>query len=172
MEIPELADLLPIADEIDVKTARGPVTLREFTAGALGYNPWWMKGMFAVRMLLAKVLRLGMNGIPDPGRLRPETLSFALGAPVLFFTVDRAEEDHYLLLKIRDNHLIAYLAVITDNAHPESTFTVVTLVQYLRPAGRFYYRLIRPFHHLIIRSMCTAGLTTFRGASEKSAGGQ
>ena len=172
MEIPELADLLPIADDIDVKTARGPVTLREFTAGALTHSPLWIKGLFAVRMALATVLRLEMKGVPGAGRLRPETLSFTPGDPASFFTVERGEEDHYLLLKVRDNHLVAYLAIITDNAHPESTFTVVTLVQYLRPAGRFYYRLIRPFHHLVIRSMCTAGLTTFRGASEKSTGSQ
>ncbi|MFK4082723.1 DUF2867 domain-containing protein [Kribbella sp. NPDC020789] len=163
MELPEIADLLPTADEVDVKTARGPVTLREFTAGALGYSPLWIKGLFAVRMALATVMRLDMVGVPNSGRLRPETVSFTPGDQVSFFTVDRGEEDHHLVLQVRDNHLIAYLAIITDNARPDSTFTVVTLVHYLRPAGRIYYRLIRPFHHLVIRAMCKAGLNTFRG---------
>jgi hypothetical protein len=30
-------------------------------------------------------------------------------------------------------------------------------VQYLRPAGRFYFNLIRPFHHYVLLSMCRAG---------------
>lgn len=155
--LPEIEDLLPTVDVVDVKTARGAVTLREFTAGALGHGPLWIKALFAVRMIVARVLRLDTTGIPDSRRLRPETVSFTPGDPASFFTVMRGEEDHYLLLKVTDNHLIAWLAIITDNARPESEFKVVTLVKYLRPTGRFYYNLIRPFHHLVLLSMCSAG---------------
>jgi uncharacterized protein DUF2867 len=155
--LPEIEDLLPTVDVVDVKTARAAVTLREFTAGALGHGPLWIKTLFAVRMIMAQVLRLDTTGIPDSRRLRPETVSFSPGDPASFFTVVRGEEDHYLLLKVTDNHLIAWLAIITDNAQPESEFKVVTLVQYLRPTGRFYYNLIRPFHHLVLLSMCRAG---------------
>jgi hypothetical protein len=154
----ELDDLVPVVDEIDVKTARGDVTLREFTAGALGNSPLWIKGLFAVRMALAAVLRLETAGVPDSRRLRPETVSFTPGEKNSFFTFMRGEEDHYLLLKVSDNHLIGYLAIITDNERP-ATFKVVTLVEYLRPAGRVYYNLIRPFHHLVLLSMCRAGET-------------
>jgi hypothetical protein len=154
----ELDDLLPVADEIDVKTARGDVTLREFTTGALGHDPLWIKGLFAARMALAAVLRLDTTGIPDTRRLRPETVSFTPGEKNSFFTVVRGEEDHYLLLKVTDNHLVGYLAIITDNAQP-ATFKVVTLVRYRRSAGRFYYNLIRPFHHVVVLSMCRAGET-------------
>jgi hypothetical protein len=157
-DLPELEDLLPVVDVVDVKTARGDVTLREFTAGALGHSPLWVKGLFAVRMGLAAILRLETTGVPDSRRLRPETVSFTPGDKDAFFTVVRGEENHYLLLKVADNHLMAYLAII---ARPGS-FQVVTLVQYLRPAGRFYYNLIRPFHHLVLLSMCRAG-ETWRG---------
>ena len=160
-DLPEIDDLLPTVDVIDVKTAHGPVSLREFTAGALGHGPWWIKGMFAVRMIVAQVLRLDTTGIPGSRRLRPETVSFTPGDPASFFTVVRGEEDHYLLLEVTDNHLIAWLAIITDNAQPESSFKVVTLVRYLRPAGRFYYNLIRPFHHLVVSSMAQAGTKSF-----------
>jgi hypothetical protein len=157
----EIEDLLPAVDVVDVKTARGDVTLREFIAGALGHGPVWVKALFAVRMIVAQVLRLDTTGIPDSRRLRPETVSFTPGDPASFFTVVRGEEDHYLLLKVTDNHLIAWLAIITDNAQPESEFKVVTLVKYLRPTGRFYYNLIRPFHHLVLFSMCSAGTKSF-----------
>ena len=159
--LPEIEDLLPTVDVVDVKTARGAVTLREFTAGALGHGPLWIKALFAVRMIVAQLLRLDTTGIPDSRRLRPETVSFTPGDPASFFTVVRGEDDHYLLLKVTDNHLIAWLAIITDNARPESEFKVVTLVKYLRPTGRFYYNLIRPFHHLVLLSMCTAGTKSF-----------
>jgi hypothetical protein len=154
----QLDDLIPVVDEIDVKTARGDVTLREFTAGALGHSPLWVKGLFAIRIAVAAVLRLETVTVPDSRRLRPETVSFTSGEKDAYFTVVRGEDDHYLLLKASDNHLIGYLAIITDNERP-ATFKVVTLVQYLRPAGRFYYNLIRPFHHLVLLSMCRAGET-------------
>jgi len=154
--LPEIEDLLPTVDVVDVKTARGAVTLREFTAGALGHGPLWIKALFAVRMIVAQALRLDTTGISDSRRLRPEKVSFTPGDQASFFTVVRGEEDHYLLLKVTDNHLIAWLAIITDNAQPESEFKVATLVKYLRPTGRFYYNLIRPFHHLVLLSMCSA----------------
>jgi hypothetical protein len=160
-DLPEIDDLLPVVDVVDVKTISGGVSLREFTAGALGYSPLWLKSLFAVRMVLAQVLRLETTGIPGSRRLQPETVSFTPGDPASFFTVERGADDHYLLLKIVDNHLIAYLAIITNNAQPVSSFKVVTLVQYLRPAGKFYYKLIEPFHHLVLRSMCRAGARSF-----------
>ncbi|WP_433162978.1 DUF2867 domain-containing protein [Kribbella sp. CA-247076] len=160
-DLPELDHLLPTVDVVDVKTVGGAVSLREFTAGALGYSPLWIKGLFAVRMVVAQVLRLDTTGVPAGRRLRPETVSFTPGDPASFFTVVRGEEDHYLLLEITDNHLVAWLAIITDNAQPVSSFKVVTLVRYLRPAGRFYYNLIRPFHHLVVASMAQAGTRSF-----------
>ena len=158
-DLPELDDLLPIVDVIDVKTARGAVSLREFTAGALGHGPLWIKALFGVRIPLAWALRLE-TAVPDSFRLRPETVSFTPGDPASFFSVVRGEEDHYLLLKVSDNHLVAWLAIITDNGQP-AEFKVVTLVKYLRPVGRFYYNLIRPFHHLVLLGMCRAGETSF-----------
>ena len=153
----ELDDLVPVVDEIDVKTAHGSVTLREFTAGALGHSPLWVKGLFAVRMVVAAALRLDTAKVPDIRRVSPGTLSFTPGDKAGFFTVVRGEEDRYLLLKVTDNHLIGYLAIITDNERP-ATFKVATLVQYLRPTGRFYFNLIRPFHHAVLISMCRAGV--------------
>jgi len=152
-DLPELDDLLPTVDVIDVKTIRGSVSLREFIAGALGYSPWWVKGLFAARVPVALALRLETVA-PRTRKVRPETVSFTPGDLNAFFTVERGEEDHYLLLKISDNHLIGYLAFITDNAKPESEFKAVTLVKYLRPAGRFYYNLIRPFHHIGMFTIC------------------
>ena len=83
-DLPELADLLPTADVVDVKTATGTVTLREFVAGTLGSSPLWIKALFAVRIVVAKALRLDTAWMPPQPRLRPVTVSFpcSLPAPV------------------------------------------------------------------------------------------
>jgi hypothetical protein len=159
-DLPELDDLLPASDVIDVKTASGPVTLREFIAGTLGHQPAWMRSLYAVRVVLARLLRLRMAGMPPADRIQPEDVSFTPGDPMAFFTVIRGEEHHYLLLGIKDNHLTAQLAfIVTDDSAPEREFKVVTLVQFRRKAGRFYFAPIRPFHHLVLRTMIRAGLT-------------
>jgi hypothetical protein len=164
-DLPELADLLPQADVIDVKTVTGPVSLREFVAGALGNGSAAGRFLFALRVPVAKLLGLGMAGMPPKTKLSPEDVSFTPGDHLSFFTVDRGEEEHYLLLKVTDNHLVGYLAIIVDDSGPVRAFKVVTLVNYLRPAGRFYYNLIRPFHHVVVRAMCQAGVTRGRRAS-------
>jgi hypothetical protein len=157
-DLPELQELLPEADVVDVKTARGAVTLREFVAGALSNESRAGQALFALRVPVAKLLRLETTGMPSRTRLRPENISFTPGDQLSFFTVDRGEEEHYLLLKVTDNHLLGYLAFIVDDSGPVRTFKVVTLVHYLRTAGRLYYNLIRPFHHLVIHAMCRSAL--------------
>jgi hypothetical protein len=162
-DLPELRDLLPEADVVDVKTATGAVTLREFVAGALSNESRAGQALFALRVPVAKLLRLEMTGMPSRTRLRPEDISFTPGDHLSFFTVDRGEDEHYLLLKVTDNHLFAYLAIIVDDSGPVRAFKVVTLVHYLRSAGRLYYNLIRPFHHVAIRFMCRSGVRNSTG---------
>lgn len=157
-DLPELADLLPSSDVIDIKTATGAPPLREFIAGALDHQPLWMKAMYAVRMLFAKALRLRMAGMPPTGAIHPEDVSFTHGS-LSFFKVIRGEEHHYLLLGIKDNHLTAYVAfIVADDAAPIRDYKVVTLVTFHRKAGTLYWRVISIFHHLVIKSMIRAGL--------------
>ena len=111
-------------------------------------------------MLVAAVLRLETTGIPESRRLRPDTVSFTPGDKTLFFTVVRGEEDHYLLLKGLRQPPGRVAGVHHGQRRPVSTFKVVTLVQFLRPAGKAYYNLIGPFHHVILLGMCRAGATS------------
>ncbi|WBQ06070.1 DUF2867 domain-containing protein [Kribbella sp. CA-293567] len=157
-DLPELTDLLPTADVIDVKTVTGAVTLRQFVAGALGNGSVPGRALFAIRVPIARLLRLEMAGMPAKTKLRPEEVPFTPGEPLSFFTVLRGEEEHYLLLEVTDNHLVAHLAIIVDDSGPVRRFKVVTLVRYLRKAGRLYFELIRPFHHIVVRVMCRSGV--------------
>jgi len=42
------------ADHIDVKTVVGTVSLREFVAAALNYQPGWVTGLYHVRAVFVR----------------------------------------------------------------------------------------------------------------------
>jgi hypothetical protein len=156
-DLPELGDVLDGADHVDVKTIDSSVTLPEFAAGALNWGPAWVKALFAVRVVFAKLLRLRTAGLPPATDLRPEDVSFTTGHRLSFFTVTRGEENRYLLLEIDDNHLKAYLAFVVEPLHGTSRFRLVTVVHNHRRTGDLYWSVIRPFHHLVVTGMLRAG---------------
>lgn len=154
---PELSHLLSGADHVDVKTAESDVTLREFVAAALGWQPGWMKLLFHARKVLARLLRLQHPDTPVV-RLRPEEIPFAPDGKVGFFTVAEAAEDRHLVLEATDTHLTGYLAVVAEpGATRKNKFHVATVVKYHHWTGPLYFNIIRPFHHLVVRSMVDAG---------------
>jgi hypothetical protein len=96
---------------------------------------------------------------PVQGRgVCPDEISMTPGGALWFFTVVTGVEDRYLLLEASDTHLASYLAVVAlpSDGGP-STYQAVTIVKYRRWTGALYFALIRPFHHLVVRSMITAG---------------
>lgn len=159
----ELGEALSTADEFDVKTTVGKADLREFTAGALSWSPLWMKALFAVRYVFAKALRLDTATVPINARPTPSGMDFTPGSKIGFFTVTRAEEDRYLLLEVVDNHLTGYLAMTIEPLTPGNTgnegnkLSLITMVKFHRKAGKGYYQVIKPFHHLIVTGMLHAG---------------
>ena len=161
---PELNPLLTGADHIDVKSTEADVSLREFVSGALGWQPGWMRRLFRAmlvraRVVFARLLRLRNPEIPTaPRLLRPEEIPFSPGAKVWFFTVVGAAEDRYILLEAADTHLTGYLAVVAEPlVNGRTRFHNVTIVKYHRWTGPLYFNVIRPFHHLVVRSMVNAG---------------
>ncbi len=90
---PELRSLIVDADHVDVKTIEASVTLREFVAGALAWEPRWMTLLFRARAVLAGLLRLRNPAIPAGPGLTAEEIPFTPGHTVWFFTVFAAAED-------------------------------------------------------------------------------
>ncbi|TDD84778.1 DUF2867 domain-containing protein [Actinomadura darangshiensis] len=168
--VPELAGLLAGADHVGVRTVESEATLREFTAGAMGWRPAWMRGLFKARALFARLLRLREPDVPLGTPARPEDLSFTPGDHIAFFTVTDAAEERYLVLETTDDHLTAWLAITTaPSADPRTRFELATLVKYHRRAGRFYFGVIRPFHHMIIAGMAAAGARASSASAERIA---
>jgi hypothetical protein len=157
--IPELADLCSAADHVDVKTVVSERSLRELIAASFSWQPAWLRWLFAMRGVLARAFRLENPDTPVQERgVRPDEISMTPGDALWFFTVVTGVEDRYLLLEASDTHLASYLAVVAlpSDGGP-STYQAVTIVKYRRWTGALYFALIRPFHHLVVRCMITAG---------------
>jgi hypothetical protein len=155
---PELNPLLTGADHVDVKSAEANLTLREFVSGALGWQPHWIRMLFGARVVFARLLRLRNPKITKGPRLRPEEIPFSAGGKVGFFTVVGAAEERYIVLEAADTHLTGYLAVVAEPlARGCTRFHNITIVNYHRWTGPLYFNVIRPFHHLVVRSMVNAG---------------
>jgi hypothetical protein len=150
----EVEDLLADADHVDTKTAHTTAPLREFIAAALSGQSAWMRLLWRARTALAVALRLRDTRPPDGTRVRPENVTCTPGDKVAFFTVTSGEENRYLILEASDNHLVGHLAFVADPA--EERIHAITVVRYLRWTGRVYFAIVRPFHHIIMRSMIKA----------------
>ncbi|MBO2447526.1 DUF2867 domain-containing protein [Actinomadura barringtoniae] len=152
-DVPELRPFLDGADHVDVKTVESTATLREFVAAAISWQPFWLKGLFAARAVFARLLRLNDPDVPAGAKLRPQDIPFTPGGKVHFFTVTEGAEDRYLVMEAADSHLTGYLAVVAD----PGAFRVATIVRYHRWTGPLYFNVIRPFHHLVVGRMASAG---------------
>lgn len=155
---PALAAYLDRADHVDVKTAQGPVDLRQFIAAMFGRKPAWVTFLFRLRGLLAALLGLEQPEVIADSVMRPEDVSFEPGRPAAFFTVTGGRENDWWLAGAGDKHLNAWIAVaIEPLGGPVNRFHVATIVHYKHWTGPVYFNLIRPFHHLVVSRMVRAG---------------
>jgi hypothetical protein len=58
--LPQISELLARADHVDVKTERSGVSLREFVAAMMSYEPGWMRSLFGLRKHLVRLVVSGM----------------------------------------------------------------------------------------------------------------
>lgn len=153
--VPEIEQLLDGASHVDTKTVRTTAPLREFVAGALNWQPAWLRLLWRARSVFAVALRLRETRVPGNVTLRPEDISFTPGARVVFFTVTAAAEDRYLVLEASDNHLSGYLAVVAEPS--KNLMHAITVVRHRNWTGRLYWAVVAPFHHAVVRGMLNAG---------------
>ncbi len=151
-----LRELLPEVDgahHVDVKCVESAAPLRVFVARMFSYQPRWYRALFRLRGLLARCLGLRHAGLEGFAVLSPETLGFAPGETVLFFTVLRAEEEAYWVGHVQDRHLTAAVAIwFAPLPEGRRRYYVATVVHFRNRVGPLYFRLIEPFHHLLVRA--------------------
>jgi hypothetical protein len=160
-EWPELRALTEDADHVDVKTVEGDVTLREFLAGFISYEPGWLRFLYRVRAGFVRLLGMRQGELPSAGDVRPEDVPFTPGEKLAFFTVTEAEEERYFVAGAAESHLTAWVAVVAEPGR----FHVVTVVKYHRWTGPVYFNVIRPFHHLVVAGMARAGAAPRAGTA-------
>jgi hypothetical protein len=159
LPFPQFESVLKDADHVDVKTVEGEVTLRQFIAAMISYQPSWVTFLYRVRAVFVRLLGMKQEHIPLAPVMRPEEVPMMRGSKAAFFTVNRAEEERYWLAEVKDQHLNAALGVIAEPLeNGRSRFKVITIVHYNNWAGPVYFNLIRPFHHLVVGSMARAGI--------------
>lgn len=149
-QIPEVARLLDTADVIDIKSVEVAMTLREFIAAFISYQPNWMRFLFRVRGSFAHLFGMRHVEIPSSPRVRPEDVAMQPGEKTMF-TVRQAEEDRYWIAGEDDSHLNFDVIIVPEPLDgPLTRYYVTTLVRYNNWTGRLYFAVIAPFHHLIV----------------------
>lgn len=157
-DFPEFASLFANANHIDVKIAEGNVSLRQFLAGMMGYQPAWMTFLYGVRAVFVRFLGMKQEGMPHATKLDAAHVPMTPGTNLAFFKVEQAQEDHYWAGAADDKHLKAILAVAARaDANGKNRFFVFTIVHYHNWAGPIYFNVIRPFHHVVVEQMAKAG---------------
>jgi hypothetical protein len=151
--LPQISELLAKADHVDVKTERSTVSLREFVAAMMAYEPGWVRWLFGLRGQLVRLIGLRQHGIPSAPRWTPEAVPMQVGQRASFFTVQKAVDGVVWAAEVDERHLRARLCVVAEGEH----YSVVTIVHYKHWTGRLYFNLIRPFHHLVVTGMAHAG---------------
>ena len=155
------------ADHVDVKTIESDTDLRSFISGMLSYNPWWLVTLYRIREILVSILGLVHHEKPESlPSIKPDDLSFTPGENASFFIVRDAKENMYWISESpEDKHLKAFFGVVVEKLNQTyNRYHVFTSVKYLHWTGPVYFNLIRPFHHIVLRSMMKAGIKKRRFA--------
>jgi len=156
--IDELKPFLKDNDYIDIKTVTGNVSLREFIAGMMSYNPGWIRFLYKIRAGFVRIL-----GMKQPELIIPiykaEDVPFETGEMLSFFTVASASEESYWAGGIKDTHLDAFLIIVSEpiTGRP-GKYHVITVVRYNHWTGSVYFNVIRPFHHLVVSAMAKSAV--------------
>ena len=158
---PSLSAYFKDRDYIDIKTVDGHPSLRQFVSTMLSYYPWWVVALYGIRELLVPLLGLVRHPKPDQlPKISAQDLAFTPGERASFFIVRDAKEDIYWVAETpRDRHLMAYFGVVAEELSSGTRrFHVFTSVKYCHWTGPVYFNIIRPFHHLVVRRMMSAGI--------------
>lgn len=143
------------ADHVDVRSGDGNISMREFAAGIMTYQPGWMRALWKVRVWLLKALGQGKHEVPAMSTMTAETLPVVAGEKAAFFTVADSDGETFWIATGEESHLGAALGVVVEplkNENGLKRFHLITAVQYRNWAGPWYFNIIRPFHHLVVAS--------------------
>ncbi len=151
--IESLSKLMNKADYIDSKAFTGECSFDEFLNRLLRYEPAWVRWLYKIRSVIAKIMGLEHDEIGHTKAMAKE-FDFTPGKKVDFFTTVDFSADKYWVGEAEDKHLSGYIGVVAEPLDEQKTkFHTFTIVHYRNWTGPLYFNLIRPFHHLIVWAM-------------------
>ncbi|WP_157679889.1 DUF2867 domain-containing protein [Bacteriovorax sp. DB6_IX] len=108
-------------------------------------SPIWIKGLFALRHFLVKLV-----GIKSqlPADFNTEK---RVGGYIGFFKIFALGENE-IILGLDDEHLNFRVSIFNSNDQAYN-IKVITCVEFNNSKGRFYMQTIKPFHRFVVMSM-------------------
>ena len=110
-----------------------------------GTFPRWIRVLFKIRNALVGWLGLKTE-LPQK-----TDMTFEVGNHAGFFEI-YSIEDNSVTLGADDSHL-NFRAVIYNSGKEKFNIKVSTLVEYNNRMGKVYMAIIKPFHHIVVKSM-------------------
>ncbi|MGY2284491.1 DUF2867 domain-containing protein [Pseudomonas gingeri] len=135
------------ADLLDTYAVRLPVKdacALEVTRQMLSHSAWWFRVLITLRDMVMRRF-----GVKTSTQLR----NGHAGAPVVDFFPILHETDQEVVLGVDDRHLDFRLSVkVQRNDAGPDRLLVTSVVRCHNRLGRVYIGVIKPFHHLVVRS--------------------
>lgn len=151
--IQSLATYLERADHVDVKSIEGRQALPAFIAALFTYRPAWMEVLWRLRTWLVRFIGIRSETVADDQKLTGDNLPIEQGQQALFLTVCESDGVTYWVADCCESHLDFAVGVVAEpipGSQGSSRFHVLTAVHYNSAAGKLYFNIIRPFHHLVV----------------------
>ncbi len=155
--IPALSKLVKDAEYFESKNFVGECSMNNFLVRMLSYKPSWLRMLYSIRGFVVKIM--GVVDVVDHTNVEIEDIDFAIGGKVDFFTTVDYKADHYWIGKATDKHLTCHLCVVAEPLDSkEVKFHTFVIVNFLYWTGPIYFKLIGPFHHIVMHCMGKYGV--------------
>lgn len=145
------------ADSYMAEMDFGAHTVDYLTAKFFISIPGWAKSLLKLRNFLVRFIGLHGDGLPQVDEPDP-AVRYEPGNQAVFFTVLSRNENE-IVMGEQDKHLDFRTSMLIDRE--SKRIYVNTIVHFHNALGRNYFKPVKPFHKLIIKSMLKKFIRTF-----------
>lgn len=144
--------VIHFCDAYQVALSKPGMSAQDTYEAVFGNAPSWVRGLMAVRGLVASAAGLKHVAAQSPLASGRGDFSYHVGQRVGLFTV-QAVEANELIVGDDDRHLDFRISVLRSTIDGAETVTISTAVQIHNMLGRVYMAAVKPFHRIIAKSM-------------------
>ncbi len=141
-----IKNALPKVDFADTfATTNHQESLEVISNTVFGKIPKWISFLMKIRNGIVKIFGLKTEVSADINR------KFEVGAYISFFQILSIQQNE-LILGEDDKHLNFRVSVY-NSKEKEFNIKITTLVQYNNWFGKVYMTIVKPFHHIVVKTM-------------------